>query len=549
MVPRVAPAILTDRRLRAAYAEGAGIHRIVPAGVARPQTLDELIAVMARARDLGLPLVPRGAGTGMSGGNVGQGVVVDLTRLEGGEVRVDPETLSARCAAGARCAELDRAAADHGLRLPPTPSSARWATLGGMIGTNAAGARSFRYGSIRAWVQGLTLVTADGEVLRLERGRSADERVAAVARFTTEAAPLLRAQEALVRQRFPATRKNTAGYALNCWLASGDLLDLVVGAEGTLGIVTGVELRLDRIPAARVVLRVAVGDDARLAEVLHLLKQSGASAIELLDRTFLVFAADALSPRDLALARSGTALLLVEYEAGSEQVAEWRDRWCRRLGALAAGIEQGSDAAEAERLWAVRHAASTRLAALEGGIRSLQVIEDGCVPPDRFAEYLRAVRRIAERHGLTAVLFGHAGDGHLHVNLLVDPSQPHWERVVRTVFDAVTDVQLALGGTPAGEHGTGRLRAQVLERLYGSEVMGLFRAVKAAFDPTGLLNPGVILEAPAPRRDDRRNGDGLGPLKLGVTAEPLPEEIAQALREIERRGAWDTDRFLLAGLS
>jgi FAD/FMN-containing dehydrogenase len=459
--------------------------------------------------------------------------VLDLTRLDGAAVCVDAARRTARCAAGATFATLDSAAALHGLRLPPAPSSWRWATLGGMVATNAAGARSFRFGSIRPWVTGLTMVTPDGDRLACRRGESPDERHPAVARFVAEVEPLLRASDTLIRGRFPIVRKNSAGYALDRWLASGDLLDLVIGAEGTLGIVTEVELRLDVVPDARALLRIAVRDEAALAAALTHLGDSGASAIELLDHTFLRFA---------GVEGEAWAVLLVEFEGTPDAAAHWRDRWWRRMAPLAASVEAATDPGEIEHLWALRHVASSRLAALEDGRRSLQVIEDGCVPPEKFVEYVGAVRRIAARQDVTAVLFGHAGDGHVHVNLLPDVTRPGWERVVATVFDAVSEVQLALGGTPAGEHGAGRLRAGLLQRLYGAEVMELFRAVKAAFDPAGILNPGVVLGGAPPFVPFTR-------LKVGAERAPLPDDIADKLREIERTGAWDTDRFALAAPS
>ena len=531
--------VLTDPRIRAAYAEGAGIYRIVPSGVARPTTEAELVALVHHAIATGMPLVARGAGTGMSGDNVGEGIVVDLTRLDGAAIAVDPETRTAWTAPGATFAALNRAAAPHGLRLPPAPSSWRWATLGGVAATNASGARSFRYGSARRWVEALALVTGDGERVMLERGRSADPSVAAVRRFTESVAPALRAAGDLIRSRFPATRKNSFGYALDAWLTSDDLVDLVIGAEGTLGIVTGIRWRLDPVPAARAGLRVTLGTDAALAEVLDALGHSSASAVELLDRTFLEFVLEHLPASDRPIASRAAAMLLVEFEGADEAVAAELDRWRRRLAPMAIDLQAAEGEHGLEQLWEIRHAASPLLTRLADGRRSLQVIEDGCVPQARLPEYLAALRRIGARQGIGMTLFGHAGDGHVHVNLLPDVTLPGWERLVTTVFEAASEAQIALGGVPAGEHGAGRLRAGLMERVYGPEVMTLFRALKQAFDPRGIMNPGVILPA-----------DGAGPtpvrqLKFGDSAAPIPEDIADALRRIEQTGAWDTDRARL----
>ena len=536
------PLVLTEPRVRAAYSEGAGIYRIIPSGVARPTTEAGLVALVRQAAAKGTPLVARGAGTGMSGGNVGEGIVVDLTRLEGAAIEVDPLRRTAWTAPGATFAALNQAAEPHGLRLPPAPSSWRWATLGGVAAANASGARSFRYGSARRWVEALSLVTADGERLMLERGRPADPAVAAVTRFQ-ESAAALSAAGPLIRSRFPATRKNSFGYALDAWLGSGDLIDLIVGAEGTLGIITGIRWRLDSAPAARGGLRVAVGDDVALADALDALRSSGASAVELLDRTFLAFVLEQLPVADRQVASRAAAMLLVEFEGDGTSVTADLDRWRRRLAPMSIELQAAEGEHGLEQLWAIRHAASPILTRLSDGRRSLQVIEDGCVPPARLPEYLAALRRIAARQNIGMTLFGHAGDGHVHVNLLPDVTRPGWERLVTTVFEAASEAQIALGGTPSGEHGTGRLRAGLMERVYGPEVVALCRAVKAAFDPAGIMNPGVILPL------DGSSSTAIGQLKVGDSAAPIPGDIAEALRRIEQAGAWDTDLTRLVDAS
>ncbi|HEX9167115.1 MAG TPA: FAD-binding oxidoreductase [Gemmatimonadales bacterium] len=529
------PTFNFDSRLRAAYSEGAGIFRIVPAAVAQPTTVPELTSLLRAAKAAGLPVVPRGGGTGMSGGNVGEGVVLDLRALDDGAVHVDSLAGTAVTSAGATCAALVRTAALHGLRLPATPSSWRYATLGGMVASNAAGVRSFRYGSVRSWVEALTLVTADGERTVLERGKGANPVTPAVSRFEETVAPAIRAEAERIRTSWPMTRKNSCGYALDAWLRSGDLLDLVIGAEGTLGVITAIRWRLMPIPATRAGLRVAVADDAGLSTALARLADSSASAVEVLDRTFLGFVLETLPPEEQEVARQASAMLLIEFEGSAAEVQDAAAEWASRLEPLALDLRVAIDAHELDNLWEIRHAASPLLARLGEGLRSMQVIEDGCVPPARLAEYLGALRAIAARHGVQVVLFGHAGDANVHANLLVDIRQPGWEAQVRAVFDDASCAQIALGGTPAGEHGAGRLRAGLLPRVYGREIVGLFTAVKQAFDPEGMMNPGVIL----PAADAR--------LTFKAAAQPgLPADIEAGLRDMERAGAWDRDRVALA---
>jgi FAD/FMN-containing dehydrogenase len=189
----------------------------------------------------------------------------------------------------------------------------------------------------------------------------------------------------------------------------------------------------------------------------------------------------------------------------------------------------GVSATERENLWKIRHGASPALAALPAERRSLQVIEDGCVPVAALGRYLAGIRDAAQEAGIAVVAFGHAGDGHLHVNALVDTTQPGFEARLEQLLTTVTELVISLGGTPTGEHGDGRLRTGFLERLYGPVVTGLFREIKQAFDPAGVLNPGIIIPDGTPP---------LAALKVGARAEPIPTEIATQLRRREMAAGW-----------
>jgi FAD/FMN-containing dehydrogenase len=525
----------TDLRARAAYAEGAGIYRIVPEAVCVPADRQDVVSLVRWAASHRASLVPRGAGSAMGGGNVGEGVLVDLTGLER-RLEVHPAERLGRTSANVTLAELNAAADPHGLRLPPDPSSGRWATMGGLVSTNAAGARSVRYGSVRRWVRAVELVTPAGEVLHLRRGGgSGDGTVETARRFETELAPVLRAAAPLIASRFPRTRKNSSGYALDAWLASGDLLDLIVGAEGTLGLIVGVEWALDPIPADRAALRIELRSLDDLVKVVAALHGADPSAIELLDRSFLELVSRTIEGEGVARAE---AVLLVELERSDPAgLARAVEAAAEAVRPIAASVQTGLSPASAGRLWALRHAASPILAGLPEHRRSLQIVEDGCVPVERTGDYIRAVRHAAASRNITAVVFGHAGDGHVHVNLLPEIERQGWEAAVADLLDEVTSALVRLGGTPAGEHGDGRLRAGLLARVYGEEVMDLFRRVKQCFDPLGILAPGVILPAGEP---------AIGRLKVGIGAAPLPDDIARALREIERGGGYGRSRLELA---
>lgn len=542
------PPVNRDARIRAAYAESAGIYRIVPDGVAIPASISDLQALIRWARGTRSPLILRGAGSGIPGNSVGPGVIVDLRERMPRVLEVDPHRATAVTSANITPTELNRAAEIHGLRLPPDPSSAGWATLGGMVATNAAGSRSVRYGPVRPWVLGLEVVTADGEVGWLSRSGSDGPPSgpvepghgvpAALTRLHSGVAPAVRAAVDLIRSRFPRVRKNTAGYALDHWLASGDDLDLLIGSEGTLGAVTTIRWRLHPVAAARTSLRIALRSLEDLEPAVRALVALDPSAVELLDRTFLELVAADPRGADLQLPDGAEAVLLLEFERDDAgEAREIVQDAARAVRDMAVGIVPALSHIEERRLWSLRHAASPILAGLPPERRSMQIIEDGCVALPRLGEYIRAIRRAAVVNGITVVIFGHAGDGNVHVNAIPELDRADWPERIRSLYTDVNEAAIRLGGTVSGEHGDGRLRAPLLEALYGPDLVELFRRVKTAFDPDGIFNPGVKLAtAGAPIAD----------LKLGPDAAPIPDDIALALREIERTGGYARSRLEIA---
>lgn len=519
----------TDDVARALYSEGAGIFRIIPRAVAVPKDIEDLRLLVRWASENGVALVPRGAGSGMQGGNVGPDVVLDLTRACPDAPAIDPDAKTARCGASVTYQALNFAAQPFGLHLPPDPSSGAFCTVGGMAATNAAGSHSVKYGMMRRWVRALEFVTADGEAGRTDAPTHG--RTEAEARFLRDVAPDIRSHAAELAAAAPRTLKNSSGYALDAFAASGRTADLLVGSEGTLAVFTAVEVALAPLPAVRTTLLVTLGSLDQVGPAVLALRPLGPSAVELLDKTYLDFVRGA-AQRHLA---SGTeAVLLVELEGSAHDAAA-------AVKGIATSVEVAEDATTVGRLWELRHLASPILASLPDNLRSLQVVEDGCVPPEQLASYIAALRAAARDTGFEIVIFGHAGDGHLHANLLADVTAADFAQRLAACLERVTAEQIALGGTPSGEHGDGRLRAPFVERTFGAAYLDLCRRTRQAWDPKGVLNPGVKI---------LKSGDGgaltADVLKVGPHAPSLPAGIAARLREIERAAAWGTFRLELA---
>lgn len=487
-----------DEARRAGFAEHAGILRLLPAAVAVPEDADDLAALVRWAAARGVPLVPRGAGTGMPGGNVGPGVAVDLRSAFGRAPEVDAAARTARVLPGATLGALNRAAAPHGLRFPVDPSSAERAVMGGILANNSGGARTVRYGAARDWTVALELVLADGTRARTVRGEPpADPRLRDVlARVDAVLRPHARA----LRARWPRVRKNSSGYALREYLESGDATDLLVGSEGTLALVAGATVRLAPIPAARGLALLEFGTLEDAGAAVERILPLRPAACEMIDRTFIDLVRAGGEDPGYPLRHGLEAILFVEMEGESTEEVDWALQRLRgAMAGVADRVSVAADEGERERFWHVRHAASPLIARMAGERVSMQFIEDGVVPVERLAEYVRLLRGVLARHGLPAVIFGHAGDANLHVNPLVDVAKPGWRDEAEAIVLEVAEGVARLGGTMAGEHGDGRLRAPVLETIWGAETVALFRAVKDAFDPRGILNPGVILPLPGQR--------------------------------------------------
>jgi FAD/FMN-containing dehydrogenase len=523
-----------DADARAVYSEAAGIGQIVPRAVAVPVDADDVASLARWAARTRTPLVPRGSGSSMAGGAIGDGVIVDLSRLATiGPVDRDRGRL--RCGPGALRDAVDAAAREVGLRFPVDPSSGAYCTVGGMASTNSAGSHTLRYGAMRSWVEALDCVFADGSRAELRRGAPAPA-VAPVQRFLAEADALTRAEHA-APSRHAGVRKESSGYGLADFAQSGELVDLLVGSEGTLALIVGLELRLAPVLAATASVLGAFAslDDAVVGAGRA--RELGASACELLDRTFLDVARRGGAA--VPVGEQVEAVLLAEVEGadGDEVSALARRLETHFRAAGSTDVVLALDADAESVMWELRHAASPILSRLDPALKSMQFIEDGCVPPDRLADYVRGVRAALDRQGIRGVIFGHAGDAHVHVNPLVNVGDPSWRARVDALLDEVTALAASLGGTLAGEHGDGRLRAPLLPRVWPAHALERFAAVKRAFDPDGLLNPGAKVALSGAHPVDR--------VKYDPRLPALPVAARAALARVERDRAYARFRLEL----
>ena len=493
----------TDADARAVYSETAGIQRIIPDAVAVPVDMDDLLALIDWAKGEGASFIPRGSGSSMAGAAIGPGVIVDLSRWKSiDESRIDDRRLVVQ--PGAICAEVQRIARMKGLRFPVSPSSAPFCSIGGMTATNAAGAHTLRYGAMRAWVNAIEWV---GPSCHRER---------------SERSALRQAQQILRVAQDDNVRKNSSGY-----FTGGDEVDLLVGSEGTLGFFTSIELRLTEEPKSTASVMGVFPSLAAATEAAITAYAAGAAACELLDKTFLEF----------AKVESAEAILIADAEGWDEDeaaaVAERIAEGFKTAGATEARVAETREARD--HLWELRHAASPMLARLDERLKSMQLIEDGCVPPPKLGLYVAGLRQAFDRNRIRGVIFGHAGDAHVHANALVDVTESDWRSRVDDILSEVTDLVASLGGSISGEHGDGRLRTPLLGRVFTSERLAEFAAVKHRYDPEGRMNPGVKVGAPA----------GIGDIKYDPSLPARSEAVTRALTHVERARGYSEFRLSL----
>ncbi|MGE5689631.1 MAG: FAD-binding oxidoreductase [Pseudomonadota bacterium] len=412
--------------------------------VVAPQSTDEVAAVLAWCYEHGIPLVPRGGGTGYAGGAVPLGgVVLSLERLDRVR-RLDPLLWRMEVEAGVTTHRVQRLARGHGLLFPPDPGAGEQSQIGGNIATNAGGPHAFKYGTTGAWVTGLEAVVPPGEVVRV-------------------GGPF---------------RKDVAGY---------DLRHLLIGSEGTLGIITCAWLRLVPAPeAAHPLVALYPSLDAGCAAVESIVGQGlDVAALEFLDGGTL----EAAPPTFLRLDRPAALALLVEVDGSAREAEERRRAAEEALRDGATLVHAASGAGEAAAVWRWREGVSLAVTARRGG----KVSEDIVVPLDRLREAIEGTHEIATRHGLPAVAWGHAGDGNLHSTFLVDVDIAEELAAAERAADDLFALAASLGGSVSGEHGVGLAKNRQLRRVWAPRALELHAGVKALFDPKNLLNPGKKL--------------------------------------------------------
>ncbi len=438
---------LTDTLSRTQYAYDATQNMYPPEVVVLPENTEEVSEVIKIANKHRVPIVPRGWASGFSGGalNVKGGIALSLERMDR-IVEFDKDNLMVWVEAGVVNYTLQEFLKPFGLMFPPDPSSWNFSTIGGNIAENAGGPRAVKYGVTKNWVKGLEIVLADGEVLTIGSKNI----------------------------------KDVAGY---------DLVDLIVGSEGTLAVVTKALLKLHPLPESKKTIQIIFDNMKEAVGMVLSIIQNRIipSAIEFIDSEAIRAVEDALK---IGLPKEAKAMLIVEVDGSKTEVIEHAEK-IKEICQSKSGIvsfKVATDEKEADELWLARRSISPTLKRIADG----KINEDIVVPIAKLPDMIEESQRIAKKYSLKIVNFGHAGDGNIHVNIMYNTKDRSESKRALKAMNDLFKVCLRLGGSITGEHGVGITKQAYLEKQVGKDAMELFKKIKAVFDPYNILNPGKM---------------------------------------------------------
>jgi FAD/FMN-containing dehydrogenase/Fe-S oxidoreductase len=493
-----------DAPTRSLYASDASPFHVMPAGVAVPEDEADLQVLVKYAGSAGLPLVPRGAGTGLAGESLGPGLVLDLSRHFQG-IRHSGENRVA-CGVGVRLADLNAALAPLGRRFAPEVASGRTSTVGGAVANNASGGNAFAHGYTRDHLAGVRVLWDDGELAVLDRSNL---KLATAQLRTTEirsqTAALLSANRELIQITRPHTPFSRCGYLLHdvATPTGLDLAGILAGSEGTLGIVTEAELRTVPLPGGRCAFALAFASQQEaLRAGLTLRAAEGIVGCDLLDQRLLLLSKASIAEAGIAIPASLTSVLLVFFEADSEPKAQhWGRDAARKITGMFEStfvLEPASTPRGIAAVERFRAAAVQGMYALARKAKPLPFVEDTAVPGEQLVRYVSGVAEILRRADLPGSFLIHVLTAQVHVRPLVDLDSPADRERMWAVAEQVHSLAIGLGGTISGQHGTGLARTPWVEKQFGP-LAKVFVELKRIFDPKNILNPGKIV-GPDPSR-------------------------------------------------
>lgn len=505
--------VITATDARRYFATDGSIFTVKPSMVVYPQVESDVRKIARFTWQLAergriVPITARGSGTDQSGAALGSGIMLTFPAHMHKIIEFDGKNGTVIVEPGINYGKLQQTLITHDRFLPSYPASMEYSTVGGAVANNASGEKSLKYGSTRDFVQSLRVVLANGEVITTKRlgKRELNKKLG----LSTMEGEIYRSLDALIEENAKVidsmhlkTTRNAAGYAIgDVKLADGsfDLTPLIVGSQGTLGVVTQITLDTEAYNP-HTTLVVAQFDDLKHATkaVSDLRKlPEMPSALEMVDGNLLELV-DTINPnllKGVIEKPFPKVVLLIEFDENERQQKRLTKRTVKILEKYDARFEVETDAVHQAQLWRIRHASGAIVAHADGSRKALPIIEDGIVPPAKFHEFLTGVYDLFAKHRMKIAVWGHAGDANVHVQPFLDLSQVGDRQKTLRLLNEYYDLVISLGGSTSGSHNDGRLRGPYLKKQYGAEVYALFQKIKQIFDPYNTLNPGVKIDVP-----------------------------------------------------
>jgi FAD/FMN-containing dehydrogenase/Fe-S oxidoreductase len=513
-----------DKGARALYATDASNYRQVPIGVVIPRDAADVVATVALCREYGAPIVARGGGTSLAGQGCNVAVLVDFSKYMHGIVSIDAVNKTAQVQPGCVLDHLRKTAEQHALTFGPDPATHDHNTLGGMLGNNSCGVHSVMAGRTSDNTQSLEIVTYDGE--RMTVGPTSDEDLEFILAHGGRRAEIYRALDAfrhkyadLIRARYPKIPRRVSGYEnLDQLFAENgfNVARALVGTEATCVTILQAELNLVTSPQHRVLTIIGFKDIYAAADAVPAVLKHKPIACEGIDDMLIDFITRKhLNPDELKMLPEGKGWLVVEFGADSDDKARKQAK-----AALADFKSKGcagnviDDKEQEKKIWALRDAALAATAQVPDWPEGHPGWEDSAVAPEKLGGYLREFKALLHHHGYDASVYGHFGDGLIHCRIDFDLATEKGLQNWRSFLDHAADLVVKYGGTLSGEHGDGQARAQLLEKMYGPEMIEAFREFKAIWDPDNKMNPGKIVD-PFPMTSNLRLGPDHQPIEYG----------------------------------
>ncbi len=514
---QVAGEVRFDAFSKMLYSTDASMYQIEPLGVVIPRHADDVVAALTVAREHGVPVLPRGGGTGLAGQTVGEALIIDMSPSMHQILELNPEEHWAWVQPGVVQDQLNAYLRPYGFLFGPDTSTSNRATLGGMIGNNSAGARSVLYGKTIDHVLELRVVLSDGSTAHLQPlDKAALEYTCRGSDFAAaiyrEIDRIARHNREEIQERYPKILRRVSGYNLDEFVSAApfNLAKMVVGSEGTLAVVTAAKVRIVPRPAATAVLVIHFDDMIASVEATGAVLAFQPSAVEMVDHQIINAARSAkeFEGRLPFLQGDPDAVLMAEFYG--ETPEEVTDKVTKleaslRREKLGYAYAPALTAASQADVWKMRKAGLGLLMSTRDARKPLAFIEDTAVAPEKLPDFLRRFRQVIAKHDTTAGYYGHASVGCLHIRPGIDLKQPSEVDKMVAMIHEISDLVMEYGGSMSGEHGDGLARSWLNAKHFGPGIYQAFKEVKRAFDPDNRMNPGKVVDGPSPKENLRYN--------------------------------------------